>query len=284
MKQKVALVLEGGGMRGAFTAGVLDWLIEQQVTFDLVLGISMGALYGGFYVTKQRELLKRCAIEIAPAKDNVGIKAFLKEGQLVAYDKLFYKDLIQAGFDVKKIAQAIEKLEIGIYSMQEYATLFKSNHEIAQTVDWVKAACTLPIFGKQVKIAGINYLDGGLTTMIPIGRAQQEGATRFIVVTTKSSTFVRKPFPKWQIWLLRNILYRKHPKMVNHFSLRTDVYYKERKHVDELVASKQAIHLFPTAETGVSRYKGTKSQFERLFQMGRDVCEANREEILQMFR
>ncbi len=282
--KKVGIVLEGGGMRGAYTAGVLAWLIENKFVADYVVGISSGAMYGAFYCIEDVDLLRKASIEIAPDKNNVGIRAFLKEGQIVAYDRLYDQEMVKAGFDHQKLSSSKSDLEIGVYSLEEYETLWKTQHDVAKEAKWIKAACALPIFGRFVKIQDTLYTDGGITSMIPVGRALKQGIDNLLIVTTKSPEYVRKPFPRWQIWLLNNIIYRKHRQMVADFDSRTRVYYQERQLVDQLVEENKAINLYPTRETGVSRYTGTREQFLDLFDLAYENCEENRASIEALFQ
>lgn len=277
--EKVGLVLEGGGMRGAYTAGVLSWLLDHGLYVNYCVGISSGGMYGSFYAGKQNDLLFEGSVNIAPNPDFVGIKPLLKEGQLIAYDEIYDRKLFEAGFDPKRLLNADTKLEIGVYSTKTYETLWKTNEDIAKEPKWIKAATALPFFGKFVKIDGVKYTDGGVTTMIPITRSIQQGCTKHIVVTTKSPEFVRKPFKKASIWFLKYIRYPFHKPMVEDFAKRTDVYYQERKLVDELVASNDCIYLYPSQETGVTRYKGSHEQFVLLFEMGKADCERQKDAL-----
>lgn len=282
--KKVGIVLEGGGMRGAYTAGVLAWLIENKFVADYVVGISSGAMYGAFYCTNDVDLLRKASIDIAPDKNNVGLRAFLREGQIVAYDRLYDQEMVKAGFDHQKLSDSKSDLEIGVYSLEEYETLWKTQHDVAKEAKWIKAACALPIFGRFVKVQETYYTDGGITSMIPVGRALEQEVDHLLIVTTKSPEYVRKPFPRWQIWLLNNIIYRKHKKMVADFDSRTRVYYQERKLVDKLVKENKAINLYPTRETGVSRYTGSREQFIDLFDLAFENCEENRASIEALFK
>ena len=282
--KKVGIVLEGGGMRGAYTAGVLAWLIENKFVADYVVGISSGAMYGAFYCTEDVDLLRKASIDIAPDKNNVGLRAFLREGQIVAYDRLYDQEMVKAGFDHQKLSDSKSDLEIGVYSLEEYETLWKTQHDVAKEAKWIKAACALPIFGRFVKVQETYYTDGGITSMIPVGRALEQEVDHLLIVTTKSPEYVRKPFPRWQIWLLNNIIYRKHKKMVADFDRRTRVYYQERKLVDKLVKENKAINLYPTRETGVSRYTGSREQFIDLFDLAFENCEENRASIEALFK
>lgn len=282
--KKVGIVLEGGGMRGAYTAGVLSWLIENNYRADLVVGISSGAMYGAIYCLEDTDLLKETSIDIAPDKGNVGLRPLFREGQLVAYDRLYDVELVKAGFDHQKLQDSKSDLQVGVYSLEEYKTLWKDQFDIAKEANWIKAACALPVWGRFIPVNDTMYTDGGITTMIPVKRALELGCDELLVVTTKSPEFVRKPFPRWQIWVLNNIIYRKHRRMIKDFDSRTRVYYEERQLVDKLVEQKKAINLYPTQETGVSRYRGTKEQFERLFELAYENCEANRQAIDDLFK
>ena len=277
--EKVGLVLEGGGMRGAYTAGVLSWLLDNDLYANYCVGISSGGMYGSFYAAQQNDLLFEGSVNIAPNPDYVGLKPLLKEGQLIAYDEIYDRKIFEAGFDPSRLLSAKTNLEIGVYSMKTYETLWKNNEDIAKQPKWIKAATALPFFGKFVKIDGINYTDGGVTTMIPLRRSIEKGCTKHIVVTTKSPEYVRKPFKKSTIWFLKYICYPFHRRMVEDFIKRPEVYYQERQLVDELVAKGDCIYLYPTKETGVSRYKGSYEQFVQLFEMAKEDCERQKEAL-----
>lgn len=281
---KVGLVLEGGGMRGAYTAGVCDWLIENGIEFDHVTGVSSGAMYGAVYLTKDRDLLARASIEIAPAKKNVGLRALLSEGQLVAYDSMYDHQIYEAGFDPIKMLDSDSEFSLAVYDMQEYETIWIDKETVAHNGKWIKAACSLPFYSRLVEIDGRDYTDGGVTTMIPVGRSQEVGCEKHLVVTTKSKEYVRKPFSKFTLWFLNTFFYRKQKQVVKDFAKRTDIYYQERKTIDDLVEKQTAVYLYPTEETGVSRFSGTKEQFQHLFEMAHRDCENQREAILNLFK
>ena len=155
---KKGLVIEGGGLRGAYTAGALTWLIDNEIKFDYGVGISIGALYLGAFLTANKRLLKEYAINLASDKDNVGIKPLLKHQTLVGYDDVF-KKINQDGYkiDVKGLNQSTTKAEIGVYDLNSCETVWITNHEFDQDNLFIKAACTLPMFGRKVNINGIDF-------------------------------------------------------------------------------------------------------------------------------
>ena len=281
--KKLGLVLEGGGMRGAYTAGVLDWLLENEIYFDYVVGISSGALYATMYAQKDRNALREASIEIASDKRNVGMKAIMAEKTIVGYNFLFDQIKNKSKFDLTKQDDTEIKVEIGVYDINEQETIWVNSEEIAKHPKMVQAACTLPIFGRAVKIDGKPYMDGGVTTMIPIERSLEAGCEMHMVVTTKSDEFIRKPQGFVQRNLLRQV-YRKSPKLVSDFESRTDVYYEERAQIEKLEQEGKALYMYPSKELGVSRFKGDKEQFQGLFDTARRDCEVRKEAIFNFYK
>ena len=283
MSGKIGLVLEGGGMRGAYTAGVLDWLIEHDMPFDYVVGISSGALYSGMYALKNRKALFEASVLVAADKRNVGSIPLRKEKTIVGYEFLYNTITQDIGFDVEALADVDGKVDIGVYDIEAQKTVWVDNKRVAQFPKFLQAACTLPIFGRKIKIDGRDYMDGGVTTMIPIEQSVAAGCDKHLIVTTKSMDFVRKPQGFLQRNLLR-FLYRKYPKLVQDFESRTDVYYKERDEIDALVAKEKAMYVFPSEEVGVSRFGGSQEQFETLFNMAHEDCDKIHDQLLEFFQ
>lgn len=280
---KVGLVLEGGGMRGAYTAGVLAWFLRNNIIVDHVAGVSSGAMYGTFYLAQREDLLAKASIELAPDKANVGIRPLLSEGQFVGYDHMYDVQLKEAGFDPKSILNSKTDLSLAVYDMEIMDTIWIDKQKASQTGLWIKAACSLPFYSRLVNIDGRDYTDGGVTTMIPIRRSIEVGCNKHIIVTTKSKEYVRKPFKKATLWFLKTFFYRDKSKLVSDFAKRTDIYYMERQMVDELESKGDAIYLYPTKETGVKRFSGKREQFIDLYEMGIEDCENQREKILALF-
>lgn len=280
---KIGLVLEGGGMRGAYTAGVLHWLLENELHFDYVVGISSGALYSGMYVLNKKESLKAAATTVAADARNVGIKPLFNEGTLVGYEFLFNEVTTQLDYPLESIDKIPGDIEIGVYDIAAEKTVWKNKYDIAKNPKYIQAACTLPVAGKRVSIEGRDYMDGGITTMIPVSRSIEMGCEKHLIVTTKSKDYVRKPQGFWMKTVL-NTVYRKFPKLIADFDNRVNVYYEERQLINKLVDEKKAIYMYPSQETGISRYQGTLGQFENLFEIGRADCEAIKDEIVSFYK
>ncbi len=280
--KKIGLVLEGGGMRGAYTAGALSWLIDQGIEFPYITGISSGALYASMFANKDKDLLFKASTELAGHKRNVGVNAFLHEGTPVGYNFLFDEIMKHYHFDTERLRSFGGELEVGVYDIEASETLWKNQQDIADHPDYLKAACTLPLAGRAVVIEGKKYMDGGITTMIPIEKSLTAGCDRHLVITTKDRDFVRKPNGAATQFMLDRV-YHKHKKLLADFRNRTDVYYHEKKIVDNLMAMSQAVLLYPSVKTNVKRTGGTVDEFKVLYQNAYDDCENNRTAILGLF-
>lgn len=280
--EKIGLVLEGGGLRGAYTAGVLAWFLEQEIQFDYVVGISSGALYGSMYAMGKEETMKTAAIDVATHWRNKGIGPLFYERTFVGYNYLFDTLRNDLDYPIEQMNKIKTEIEIGVYDIEAEKTIWIDQNGIAENPDFVQAACTLPIVGRAVVIDGKKYMDGGVTTMIPIHKSIEMGCTKHVVVTTKSADYVRGD----QSFLQKNALralYRNSPQLIKDFESRRVVYYQERAKIDELVEKKQAVYLYPSKELGVSRFGGEKEQFEELYNLAFKDCEF-RKDVLMKFK
>lgn len=281
--EKIGLVLEGGGLRGAYTAGVLHWLLKNDLHFDYVVGISSGALYASMYVLDKADTLEQAACELAADRRNIGWLPMLREGTFVGYDFLIQSLLTRYDYPIKDIDKVAATLEVGVYDIYEEKTVWKRKEDLAKEPNYIKAACTLPLAGRAVKIDGKKYMDGGITTMIPLQRSIDFGCSKHLVVTTKSREYVRKP----QGGILKaalNLVYFRRKKLIEDFEARKDVYYEERRLIDTCVENGDAVYVYPSEEVGVKRFSGDAVQFRKLFDMAHADCEARREEIVAFYQ
>ena len=277
---KKGLVIEGGGLRGAYTAGALTWLLDNDIKFDYGVGISIGALYLSAYMSQNKSLLKEYSINLAGRKDNVGLKPLIKEKTLVGYNNLF-RQVVENPYhiDIDVLNANPVHSEIGVYDLNLCETVWISNDQIDAKSLFIKAACTLPMFGHKVNVNGIDYLDGGITTMIPVDRSIKCGNKYHFVITTKPKDYVRKPYGKLVLWLFK-IVYRKYPKLAKDIALRYKVYYDELNKINELVRKGEAIHVYPSGENGVTRFGGSVGQLQELFDLGYSDMENKKAEII----
>lgn len=278
--EKYGLVMEGGGMRGAYTAGATAWLNDHHICFDYGAGISSGALYLVCFALENKEVPFNMAIKYASDPSIIGPKAVLREGHYVAYEHVFRKDLIDdLHFSAKGLQDLKMRTEIGVYDLAAGETIWKDNADIEKNTELIRAACALPIASAVVTIDGKKYLDGGVTKMIPIERSLEMGCTKHLVITTKPADYVRKP-GAIGVKILMRILYGQYPKLREDYNIRHINYYDQIHKIEELVNAGNAIHIRPSRTIQVARFKGDEKELTELYNLGYQDMEDRKEEIL----
>ena len=281
-KNKTSLVLEGGGLRGAYTAGALAWLIDNDITFDCGYGISTGAVYLVTFLMKSKQQLHDFSSRYINDKRIVGIKPLLKSGRIVNYDFLF-DELLPQGlkFDLSPLKKIKEKGKIGVYSLNQGKTIYKSVENCDMKL--LKAATSLPILGKIVDYDGEEYFDGGITDMIPIDEAVNDKCDRFLVITTKPADYVRKPAKNFVVKLMKRMYPQCHQISIDYKNRHLN-YQKQISLIKELEKENKAIYVYPSRSSKVTRLSGTVEQLEELYNLGYQDMEDQKDEIFKMFK
>lgn len=279
--ERFGLVLEGGGLRGAYTAGALAWLNEHQITFDYGVGISSGAVLLACYAMNETKIPYEMMTHYIAEPETIGVQAFLKEKHYVAYRKVFKKDLLEKEhFSIKELREKNPDIEFGVYDLAQGKTVFFGAKDLDDELDLLRATCALPIASEVVTYKGKEYLDGGITKMIPIERAQEKGCTKFMVITTKPADFVRGPANKIVLFLMR-LLYGKYPQIRKDYLVRHINYNHQMDVIKEEVKKGNAILVYPTKTIPISRFKGDSENLKKLYNLGYQDMEDRKEEIMK---
>lgn len=279
---KKSLVLEGGGMRGAYTAGCLKWLIENNFTFDCSYGISAGAVLLAAYELKEMELLKKITCDVFVSPEFFGLNAFLKEGQYVAYKQMFQEVLAKdLKFDPSQLKSVATNVRIGLYDLQQQECVYYPKEDI--TIDTLMAACSLPIVSKSIVYKNKRVMDGGISKMVPIEQSILDGNKKHLVICTKPENYVR-PKSSSFVGVLLKLVYRKFPKLVSDYMSRSVHYHQQMDICVDLQKQGHAILIRPSKEIkGISRFKGEKESLAELFELGYQDMEKQRDQLIAMF-
>lgn len=280
-KIKTSLVLEGGGMRGAYSAGALAWLIDQGIEFDCCYGISTGAVHMVSFLMKSKEFLYELPVNKITDPRIVGIRPLLRCGRIVDYDYLF--DVILAkeeNYDISPLKDCKDG-QIGLYSLSKGKTFYHSTKDISMKL--LEASTSLPILGTIVKEDGEEYLDGGITDMIPIQKAVDDGCKRHLIITTKPGDYERKPAKPFVVWLMK----KSYPQCENiseDYKIRHINYMKQINMIKDLEEKKEAVYIYPSRHSNVTRLGGSFEELDALYKLGYSDMENRKEEILSLFK
>ena len=261
----VGLVLEGGGMRGLYTAGVLDTFLEAGIKVDGVVSVSAGALFGVNFLSKQKGRAIRYNKKYASYPNYMGLRSWLKTGNVVNKDFAYYKVPMELDvFDEK----AFEESGVPFYAtVTNLATGKPEYHKVDNVFDQMellRASSALPLASKIVEWKGQKYLDGGLSDSIPVDFARNLGFDKLIVVLTRPIDYRKKP----SSGRLYRLFYRKYPNFVKVASKRYQHYNDTVEHIIELEKSGQVFVIRPSQSIDIGRLEKDPDKFEEVYQHG----------------
>lgn len=280
MGLKTSLVLEGGGMRGAYTAGALSWLIDNGIEFDNAYGISTGAVHLCNYLMKDKKNLFDFSIDYITDKKALYLNAFLRSGHVVDYDYVF-DDLLKnkAKYDISPLKNVKTDAQVGVYDLSIGKTTYIKVQDI--TYEELKASTTLPLLGKIVTEGDRQILDGGITEMIPINKAVEDGCDKHLVITTKPGNYVRKPAKKIVVNLM-SLVYKQCPSIGKDYEIRHINYQNQINTIKDLESKKDAVYIYPSKPSNVSRLGGKREDLVALFELGKSDMEDRKSEIFEL--
>lgn len=264
---KSALVLEGGGMRGAYTAGVLDYLMEKGVSFDSIYGVSAGALTGANFKAGQVGRGLRTFAAYLHDERYAGPQHLLKTGDWFNIDFSYNKipnELDPADYDTFNASP------VNFYSVVSNVETGKAEYiritDLKRQMDLVRASATLPLLSNIVEIDGKKYLDGGSCDSIPLKKSMADGHSKNLVVLTQHRGFTKKPSANRYACRL---MYKKYPNYVKAMDNRHNMYNRQLKLVYEMEKQGKAFVIQPAAKVEVSRLEKNPARLVELYHQGK---------------
>ena len=239
--KKTALILEGGGNRGIFTSGVLDYLMEQKITFSYVSGVSAGSCNAVDYLSNQPGRTRDCMMPGQNGGTRLDIKEAVKKRSLFDMDKIFdeYPKTIFP-FDFETYFRSEMKCEIVVTNcLTGKAEYLDERKDPDRLMLLCRASSSLPVVAPITFIDDVPYLDGGIADSIPLRRALYEGYKRCVVVSTRNYGY-RKKTNSFLLKICRH-MYSKYPEFLKTYQNRAYVYNKTMELMERL---EQRGHVF----------------------------------------
>ncbi len=279
---RVGIVAEGGGTKAAYSAGVLKCLLEHDIILPYCVGISAGTEVLLSYVSKQVKRLEVTGIDAPCQKGVVGLEPFFKEGSLFGIEATAKYIESKEPLDFDAFYSSDTQMDIGLYDIETHEVKYfdKSSVDKEQTV--VKASCALLLLAKPYLFNGRMYMDAGLVDMISIYQSIKAGNDKHIIISTKEEGYVRKPAPKWQLWLSK--LVYKDDKITQDLKNRHIRYKEQWDTIANLEKQGKAIVLRPHKDLGVTRYTTDPKKLGPWFQLGYDETLERMDEIKEFVK
>lgn len=281
--EKTSVVIEGGGMRGMYAAGVLDCLIQHNLYWNNVYGVSAGACHGLSYVSRQFDRARRVNVNYVKKARYSGLFCLLRYGTYFGFDYIFRKIPLENPIDWHTFFYNQNKdrrFFITVTNAETGKAEYVQPANPQETLLWIEASSSLPVIGKAVHIKGTDWYDGGIADSIPVNQAQEDGHTKHIIILTQPEGYRKKPVSKTTEKALR-CMYKKYPAMVQANLERAEKYNQTLEFVSQLEQTGKAFVFRPSQQVVVDRLSKNKKKLQRLYEAGYNDCVARLDSIVR---
>ena len=269
--QHTGLVLEGGGMRGVFTAGVIDYLLDAQIYFPYCVGVSAGACHGSSYISRQRGRAKKSGIDALAKYNYISPRYIFKQHSIMdlelIYDRLPHELL---PFDYEAYFRSTTEFEMVTTNCRTGRAMYLSeDHDAQRQLDIVKASAALPYVCPKVYVDKTPMLDGGIVDSIPLLRAQERGYAFNIVVLTRNAGYRKAGKDHELPWFV----YPSYPNLRQALSHRNSVYNRQLSLIEEEERKGTCLVIRPQKPMEVERLTTDPEALTRLYNEGYEVAK-----------
>ena len=272
------LVLEGGAMRGMFTAGVLDVMMENNIEFDGIAGVSAGAAFGSNFKSRQIGRTIRYNVKYCRDWHYCSFRSLIFTGDMFGADFCYRKlpeelDL----FDIDAFNENPAKFYVVCTDIETGEAVY---HEMSDAIyadcKWYKASASLPIVAKIVEIEGKKFLDGGLVDSIPLKFMQDKGFDKNVVILTQPRDYIKNP--ESALPLIKRI-YKKYPKLIDAVANRHVMYNDTLEYIKNEELKGNILVISPETDLGIGHVEHKAENLKRVYETGRRAGEKYLEKI-----
>lgn len=278
---KTALVMEGGGMRGLYTAAILDYFIGTGIEFDALFTVSASALFGINLLSKDRYRTIRYNLNYVNDKRFVSLKNLIKTGNMVDENYTFHVLPLELDpFDNEKFKQAESDFYVTVTNLETGLAEHFKVQDAHQDVEVFRASSSLPFVSQPVEIDGQHYLDGGVADSIPYQKAMNLGYDKIVIVLTQPLDYRKsKTNP-----LLIDLAYRNYPEFADRLKNR---YLEYNQTLDEVKALEDQGEVFvirPSRDLNISRMEKDPQRYIYAYKTGLKDIQANYPDMIDYLK
>ena len=272
--------MEGGALRGLFTAGILDVLMENGVRFDGLVGVSAGAAFGCNYKSGQAGRVIRYNKRFAHEWRYCSWRSWIATGDLFGGEFCYHKMPDELDVFDKETFDSNPMEYYAVCTDVEtgeavYKRLMKCSPE---TYEYIRASASMPMVSRIVEIGGSKLLDGGVTDSIPLRFFQQQGYERNLVILTQPADYQKRHnrlMPILRLWLHR------YPKMIEALDKRHEMYNRQLEYVREEERKGNTYVIRPPEKLVIGHISHDENEMQGVYQMGRRVGEGRLKDIVE---
>lgn len=277
---KTGLVLEGGGLRGMFTAGVMDAMMEHGVQFDGLIGVSAGALFGCNYKSRQPGRVLRYNIMLKDNPEYMSLRSLWKTGNLVGTEMAYRTLPFQLDpFDIEAFQTNPMEFWMVCTDITNGEPVYHQMSVVnEEEMDWMRASGSMPVVSQPVHVGGRILLDGGMSDAIPLKAFQQMGYDRNIVVLTQPRDYFKTPTHLG--WVFRHFC-KKYPQIAQVMARRHLMYNGELEYISQQAQLGNTLLIYPDRPLGIGRTELNERKMRNVHQLGYDTAISMMDQIRQ---
>lgn len=276
--EDVGLILEGGGMRGIFTAGILDFFMEKEISFKEVIGVSAGALHATSYLSNQNGRSKRISLDYLKDKKYCSVYSLITTGDIFGVDFSYHKipDILNP-FDYEAFKNSKMNMYATLTDIETGKPEYVHIKDLKKQINYVRASASLPLVSRTVEIDGRKYLDGGMSDSIPLKKSEENGCKKNIVILTQPKGYKKEP--NKTLFLVKR-KYKEYPKLAECMANRHIMYNNELEYIEKQEQKENAFVFRPKQDLNVGRIEKNAEKLEKAYNEGYNLAKENYEKML----
>ena len=266
---KTGIVVEGGGMRGIYGAGVLDVLLENDIKADGLIGVSAGAIHGCSFVSGQKGRSIRYNLKYSRDPRYMSMRSLIRTGDMFGID-FCYRELPETldPFDNETFESSSTEYYVTCTDVETGQPVYHRCPSLrGDRIDWVRASASMPLASRIVELDGKKLLDGGVADSIPVMAFRKMGFKKDLVILTRPEGYRKKQNP--MLPLIRRA-YREYPEFVETAASRHLVYNRELDEISRLELEGEILVIRPSRRIKISRTERRPERIEQMYRLGRE--------------
>jgi predicted patatin/cPLA2 family phospholipase len=283
VSEQVGLVLEGGGMRGVYTAGILEYFLEQELLFPYVIGVSAGACNAASYLSMQKGRNKTVTIEYAADPRYISWKNYFKNRQIFGMDFIF--DEIpnkHIPYDFNRFKENPAEFVVGTTDCVTGEPVYFHKQDYGDDLLTVlRASSSLPFIAPEVRFQNKVLLDGGISDPIPIKKAQQDGNRKNIVILTRNSDYRKKP---GKFHFMADRRYPEYKGLLQVLRNRYQIYNETIEYLEQEEKQGKVFIIRPTQPLKVGRIERNPQKLTQLYNQGFEDAKQSMSAIINYLK
>lgn len=264
-ESKVGIVLEGGALRGMYTAGVLDTFLEKGIEADELIGVSAGALFGVNYVSKQKGRAIRYNKKFNSDQNYMGVLPLLREGNLVNTEYAYVRvPHVLDPFDDETYKSSSKQFYAVITDINSGEPEYVRISSVFEQMDVLRASGSMPFVSTPVELDGKQYLDGAIFDSIPYAWMKEHGCEKLIVVLTQDISYRKKPMNKY----LTDLYKKKYPRIAQGLAVRHELYNRQIDELKNWEEEGKAFVIRPSEPIRIGRIERSPAKLQGVYDLG----------------